>query len=81
MFLKEYNRNDRNRIPINPGIYFLFENEVLVYIGKAKNLRHRINQHHNQNFYQQEMPINLELILLFIKLPGLLFMKFHIILP
>lgn len=49
-----YQVEQRNLIPQNPGVYKFFdENGVLVYVGKAKNLRKRVNSYftksHNLN--------------------------------
>lgn len=41
-----FKRNDPINIPTMPGVYFLFsKRKKLVYIGKAKNLKIRLNQH------------------------------------
>ena len=38
-------------IPVNPGIYKYFNKEgVLLYVGKAKNLRKRVSSYFNKNF-------------------------------
>ncbi len=38
-------------IPVNPGIYKYFNTEgVLLYVGKAKNLRKRVSSYFNKNF-------------------------------
>ena len=34
-----------NKLPDESGVYFLFQNNILVYIGKAKNLRTRVSEH------------------------------------
>lgn len=34
-----------DKIPSKPGIYFLFKDDILLYIGTAENIRQRINQH------------------------------------
>jgi len=37
--------DDIKRIPLESGVYFLFQKGLLVYIGKALNLQKRIKDH------------------------------------
>lgn len=39
-----------NRIPENPGIYqYLDEDGIIIYVGKAKNLKKRVSSYFNKN--------------------------------
>ena len=41
--------------PNDPGIYKFFNDEEILYIGKAKNLKKRINQKTRSNMTEQEV--------------------------
>lgn len=46
------------KLPIQPGVYFLFQKGLLVYIGKARILQTRITQHiQTKNFDEIEYEI------------------------
>ena len=39
-------KNELNTIPTNPGVYLMYdENDEIIYIGKAKNLKNRVSQY------------------------------------
>lgn len=52
MKTERYSRDDVNLLPGLPGVYrFYNKNEELIYIGKAKNLRKRVNSYFNKSSY------------------------------
>lgn len=44
-----YKVKDINQIPNISGLYFFYNKETLLYIGKAKLLKNRIKQHYKEN--------------------------------
>lgn len=56
MYRIKGNKTFQNKlIPTSSGVYFLWSNYELLYIGKAQNLRYRIAQHIGNGFLQQRM--------------------------
>lgn len=43
--MKIYPIDELNIVPKNKGIYFLYSNDELIYIGRSKNIQRRIKQH------------------------------------
>ncbi|MGL5520014.1 MAG: GIY-YIG nuclease family protein, partial [Metamycoplasmataceae bacterium] len=57
------NINDKEKfaLPDNPGVYFfLNKNKEIIYIGKAKNIKKRINQYFNGSVNSYKTPRMLE---------------------
>lgn len=44
-----FQTNQLNEIPKTSGLYYFFENDKLLYVGKAKKLRWRVKQHDKNN--------------------------------
>jgi len=38
--------NDRGKLPIESAVYFVWQGERVLYVGKTSNLRQRFNSHH-----------------------------------
>ncbi|MGI0083045.1 MAG: GIY-YIG nuclease family protein [Nitrosopumilaceae archaeon] len=46
---------DRDKLPYTSGIYYFYdENDNLLYLGKAKKFKSRINDHHKNNLMDRE---------------------------
>ena len=44
-------------LPHQPGVYQFFDSDgVIIYIGKAKDLRHRVSSYFNKQKYETERP-------------------------
>jgi excinuclease UvrABC nuclease subunit len=54
--LKEFSLKQIDSIPKISGLYYLYEDERLLYIGKAVNIRYRLKQHQVANFWCTEYP-------------------------
>lgn len=48
------NQNDLSKIPDGSGLYYFFENDRLLYVGKAKRLKWRIREHQKINEYTNQ---------------------------
>lgn len=46
-FDKKFGKSFLSELPTGPGVYSFFIGEMLVYVGKAKNLRRRLSQYKN----------------------------------
>lgn len=47
--IKEYLKGIINNLPDSPGCYqYLDENGVIIYVGKAKNLKRRVSSYFNK---------------------------------
>lgn len=49
--MREYSLKELDLIPKISGLYYLFEEDRLLYIGKAHNIRFRLKQHRVANFW------------------------------
>ncbi len=55
MIIRMYSIRNRLNLPETSGVYFLFSKNELLYIGKAKNLKKRINQHFGNGYLQRHI--------------------------
>lgn len=60
----KYKRPFQNckKIPEKPGIYFLWSDDTLLYIGQSKNINTRIRQHLGDSSFKSVNPIEINFI-------------------
>lgn len=51
MILKSFKSGNESNIPDISGLYYFYENDRLLYVGKALTLKGRITQHRDNNQY------------------------------
>ena len=52
--MRVYITSDKmKKLPEKPGVYFLYQSSILVYIGKATNLRTRVHTHLSDKVFDE----------------------------